>query len=247
MNSGLNSQASVASRIKDVAGSLSSWSKNVLGDLESHIKRAKVDLERCRYGNISRESIAREEVLRFKLDHLEEQLDIYWKQRAHVKWLEKGDRNTSFFHAVCSERRRRNKIGRLKNKYGDWVESEAGKETVITNYFLNLFRSSNALGAADQLLNAVAPRVTTEMNELLCSAFTREEVKDAVDSIGDLKAPGPDGMPSIFYKHCWDIVGDHVTDEVLDALMGADLPAGWNDTTIVLIPKVQNPEQVKDL
>ena len=54
-------------------------------------------------------------------------------------------------------------------------------------------------------------------------------------------------MPSVFYKQCWDIVGDRVTDEVLDVLNGGDIPSGWNDTTIVLIPKVQNPEQVKDL
>ena len=42
-------------------------------------------------------------------------------------------------------------------------------------------------------------------------------------------------------------MGNKVTAEVLDVLAGGDIPQGWNDTTIVLIPKIQNPEQVKDL
>jgi hypothetical protein len=38
-----------------------------------------------------------------------------------------------------------------------------------------------------------------------------------------------------------------VTSEVLEVLAGGDIPEGWNDTIIALIPKVQTPEQVKDL
>jgi hypothetical protein len=37
----------------------------------------------------------------------------------------------------------------------------------------------------------------------LAAEFTREEIKAALDRIGDLKAPGADGMPTIFYKHFW--------------------------------------------
>lgn len=137
----------------------------MLGDLEKRIKKLRVELERCRVSGLSRETLAREEVLRFKLNRLEEQVDIYWRQRAHVKWLEKGDRNTGFFHATCSEKRRRNRVGRLLNDAGRWEESEEGKKAVISNYFTNLFRSSNIDGATLPLLDAVAPSVTEEMND----------------------------------------------------------------------------------
>jgi hypothetical protein len=85
------------------------------------------------------------------------------------------------------------------------------------------------------------------MNENLVKEFTREEVRVALDSIGDLKAPGPDGMPSIFYKNFWETVGDRVVQEVLEVLKRGPMPEGWNEMTIVLIPKVSNPSQVKDL
>ena len=53
------------------------------------------------------------------------------------------------------------------------------------------------------------------MNEALLQNYTPEEVKLALNSIGDLKAPGLDGMPAAFYKQYWELIGDKVTVEVL--------------------------------
>jgi hypothetical protein len=38
------------------------------------------------------------------------------------------------------------------------------------------------------------------MNDVLLAPFSAEEVKKALFDIGDLKAPGPDGLHAIFYK-----------------------------------------------
>jgi hypothetical protein len=87
----------VADRIRNVAGSLYSWSVNVLGDLEKRMKKIKKELESCRRLPVNDFSVHKEAVLSYKLDKVEEQLDIFWRQRAHATWLEKGDRNTYFF------------------------------------------------------------------------------------------------------------------------------------------------------
>jgi hypothetical protein len=42
-------------------------------------------------------------------------------------------------------------------------------------------------------------------------------------------------------------MGDKVKEEVLAVLNGNPMPETWNDTFIVLIPKVKNPDKVKDL
>lgn len=101
-----------------MAGSLSWWSSNILGGLEKRRKKIKKELEACRRRSLSEDGLSREAVLRFQLDKVDEQVDLYWRQRAHIQWLEKGDRNTSFFHAVCSDRKRRNRIGPLKMVLG---------------------------------------------------------------------------------------------------------------------------------
>ena len=66
-------------------------------------------------------------------------------------------------------------------------------------YFCNLF-TPMAGSNASHVLENIHPRVTPQMNEVLAAEFKREEVKLALDSIGDLKAPGADGMPAVFYK-----------------------------------------------
>ena len=43
------------------------------------------------------------------------------------------------------------------------------------------------------------------------------------------------------------ILGADITKEVKNLLMGGAMPEGWNDTMVVLIPKVPSPEWLKDL
>jgi hypothetical protein len=126
------------------------------------------------------------------------------------------------------------------------VEREKEKRMFIANYFSDLFRTSGGQ-VSQHLLDAVETKITSHMNECLMKELTSDEVRKALDGIGDLKAPGPDGMPAIFYKNFWDMVGNQVVEEVLGVLNGGPIPEEWNETTIVLIPKVRKPELVKDL
>jgi hypothetical protein len=126
----------VAEGVKCVLGDLVDWSKNVLGDLEKRISKLKKELEKWRREAISSEQTQKEEVLRYKLNKLEEQKELYWKQRAHMHWMKGGDRNTKYFHSVATERRKMNRIKKLRREDNIVVEEEkeAMKE-VASNYF----------------------------------------------------------------------------------------------------------------
>lgn len=184
--------------------------------------------------------------MKYKLEKLEEQKDIYWRQRAHVHWLEHGDRNTKFFHQYATERKRRNHIRKLRRDDGSEVSDVTGIHDLIVGYYRTLFES-NAGNRVEELLHYVPVRVTQEMNQHLMGEYTDQEIKEALESIGDLKAPGPDGMLALFYKRYWHIVGEEITKDVKNFLNGGDMPQGWNTTTVVLIPKMDNPERIKDL
>lgn len=69
----------------------------------------------------------------------------------------------------------------------------------------------------------------------------------ALQEMGDLKKPGADGIPAIFYKKFWALVGEKVKSEVLAVLNGVAMPQGWNKTVIVLIPKTNSLGKLKDL
>jgi hypothetical protein len=61
-----------------------------------------------------------EEVMKTKkqITQLWKQEELYWSQRARVKWLNLGDRNTKFFYASTIQRRDRNKLSRIKDDNG---------------------------------------------------------------------------------------------------------------------------------
>jgi len=62
----------VVDAVKEVGAELWDWSKNILGDLEKRIKRAKKALEECRRSITNDRNVAREGILRYKLEKLEE-------------------------------------------------------------------------------------------------------------------------------------------------------------------------------
>lgn len=83
------------------------------------------------------------------------------------------------------------------------------------------------------------------MISVLLTPYTAEEVRKALFVIGHLKAHGPDGLhANFFYKRFWPMLGEDLVQEVLHAVNYWSMPQGWNDTAIVMIPKVNSPEKV---
>ena len=84
-------------------------------------------------------------------------------------------------------------------------------------------------------------KVTDDYNQMLMHKFEEKEIKEAVFSMHSDKSPGLDGMNPGFYQVYWDIVGAQVTEACLDVLNNGVLPAAWNKTHVVLIPKKESP------
>ena len=70
---------------------------------------------------------------------LEEQV---WRQKAQVKWLNSGDRNTRYFQAVVTQRRVQGAIHRVKTSAGMWVEQDEYIAKEAVEYFFDLFSGS---------------------------------------------------------------------------------------------------------
>lgn len=81
---------------------------------------------------------------------------------------------------------------------------------------------------------------------ILNAPYTAEEVKVDLFSIPGVKALGPDGFGSYFYKGSWHIVGDEVIANVLDVFQHGKLLKEANHTVVTLIPKTKCPKNVSD-
>ena len=84
------------------------------------------------------------------------------------------------------------------------------------------------------------------MNVELTRAYTTKEVEQAIKQMKSMTALGPNGMPPLFYKSFWTIVGQDITNACLSALNSSSLPSNINHTFITLIPKMKSPTSAKD-
>ncbi|XP_052291998.1 uncharacterized protein LOC127900803 [Citrus sinensis] len=62
------------------------------------------------------------------------------------------------------------------------------------------------------------PKVTQDMKSMLEHPFTAEEVSNALSQMCPTKAPGPDGLPAVFFQKHWQTVGEGVIETCLHVL-----------------------------
>ena len=93
---------------------------------------------------------------------------------------------------------------------------------------------------------SITAKVTHEMNISLLSAPSETEIKEAVFAIHPEKAPGLDGMTSLFYQNFWSVIGKDIVSTVQDFFTTGDLDERMNQTNICLIPKTERPKSMAE-
>ncbi|XP_074290549.1 uncharacterized protein LOC141617264 [Silene latifolia] len=120
------------------------------------------------------------------------------------------------------------------------------------NTFMDLYLSSNVnvewrdRSVFEDLLQPLDHSFSQDEMDRLSRPFTAKEVRTAVFQMGALKAPGPDGIPAVFFQRCWSMVKGDVTKAILSILNSGRVLRELNRTFITLIPKKDSPEGVSD-
>uniref|UniRef100_A0A7N2N3A5 Reverse transcriptase zinc-binding domain-containing protein n=1 Tax=Quercus lobata TaxID=97700 RepID=A0A7N2N3A5_QUELO len=114
---------------------------------------------------------------------------------------------------------------------GTRVEDKQDIRKTMVNYFKTMFTSSNPTNI-DSILDGINTKVTTAMNAELTKCFTAEEVEQALKQMKPMTAPGPDGMPPIFYKAYWSTVGPDVINATLSVLNSNEETTCWLEERI---------------
>jgi hypothetical protein len=241
---GPSSLRSTWATLHRVATSLGQWSKDTFGSVGRKIRKLE---RRLKYLRLAPWNVNSEEAsaVERELCELFEREEVMAKQRSRVDWLKEGDRNTSFFHARASARRRTNKIKALIREDGSRCTDTAEIKVQVENFYGNLF-SSEPCDSTESIIDSMDGKVTADMNASLCKPYTNEEIKTALFQMGATKAPGPDGFPALFYQTHWNLLEQDVCNAVRGFLEGETIPEGFCDSVIVLIPKVSNPDNLKN-
>ena len=122
-----------------------------------------------------------------------------WKQRSRALWLKEGDQNTKFFHNRASHRYKRNRIEELKNEAGVVCTNEEEIADILIAYYQQLFSTASPT-CVQEVLRVVPSIIMEEQNAMLVAEFVKAKIDEALQQMEPLKAPGPDGLPPLFYQ-----------------------------------------------
>ncbi|KAH9722180.1 reverse transcriptase domain-containing protein [Citrus sinensis] len=239
-----SSGCSIQQKISRCGADLFQWGGHLARDFRKRISDCKCLMARLR-GRRDQGSVEAFVEARNRYNALLHSHEVFWKQRAKSLWLKEGDRNSRFFHATASARKRRNSIERLRNRQGIWCSNQEEIDGMIVDYFSTLFQTECC--SSEEVLRCVEKNSTEDQNMMLLAPFSAVEVKDALFDMHSDKSPGSDGMNPAFYQKFWNIVGEDVVQACLNFINSCSFPVGLNDTSIILIPKKQQPETLADM
>ncbi|KAJ9536715.1 hypothetical protein OSB04_un000100 [Centaurea solstitialis] len=250
------------------------WDAHIEGTfmfrVTSKLKSLKAPLRKLRsaYGNLSTRSLALKEeldVLQLAADidagnvQLEQEVmcirEAYQKscwadfsakrQRAKVRWLSEGDANTRYFHRVIEERRHQRFLHTVCDSDGVFVFDEQVAKAFI-DHFVSI------IGTNDEVVVPVIPdslftkHLSIVDSNHMIRAVQDAEIKEALFSIGNDKAPGSDGFSSKFFKSAWSIIGSDILLAIHNFFYRGRLAKEINHTLLCLLPKSSNATSVSD-
>nr|XP_027088662.1 uncharacterized protein LOC113710011 [Coffea arabica] len=192
----------LAEKLRRAKQALRQWSRSSFGDIFLAIRTAEQKMVEAEIAHDDHPSDGLLMNLHETRARLRNALMVegeFWRQKARVKWLMDGNRNTGLFTK---------EVGRI---------------------------------ASDML--EVIPRVITEHdNNLLMEVPSIHEVRGVIFSMDGDSAAGLDGFTGKLFTVAWEVVVVDVHRAIASFFCGAMLPRSVTATAIVLLPKVQCPQ-----
>ncbi|GKE37207.1 putative reverse transcriptase domain-containing protein, partial [Tanacetum coccineum] len=158
--------------------------------------------------------------------------ELFLRQKSKIEWLSEGDSNSKYFHNVVKGRINRGRISVVEDMCGI---PHFGLS--VGDQFVNHFQS--VLGQSSKVMpiyntDTLFSKKLSEGDALyMIRDVSDDEVKRALFDIDNIKAPGPDGFSSQFFKDAWDVVGKEFCKAVKEFFIsGKLLKEGCLDTLV---------------
>ncbi|XP_020096969.1 uncharacterized protein LOC109716078, partial [Ananas comosus] len=236
-------------RVCNLRRALLNWNKEGVGNLETNLISTAADINYYESleanSSISQNDIVKLNSLYNKHNALLRQINTKWWQKARIRWAQNGDLNTKFFHNTTRIRRHRNRINFIKCSNGVHATNQVDITNEFCRFYLSLWMPNTRTDSMPVSWPDL-PAISQENAEVLIKPIEDLEIKQALWSMPNGKAPGPDGLQAEFFKNYWDIVGLDLCKAIKHFFLHANLPKGWGQTYITLVPKKENPSRVAD-
>ncbi|KAH0745371.1 hypothetical protein KY285_007028 [Solanum tuberosum] len=124
--------------------------------------------------------------------------EIYLQQKSKATWIKLGDYNTRYFFSIIKYRKLKQTILQLKDNNDVMQTNQKAVADVFVEYYEDL------LGTKEKKRQ-------------------RAKVKSAMFGIDINKSPGSDGYGSGFFRAAWTVIGQDVTQAILEFMEMGEL------------------------
>jgi uncharacterized protein YfkK (UPF0435 family) len=129
-------------KLKRLKLKLKSWNSEIFGNVHDYVKEAEKELQDIQdqiQDNGHYEGLLKAETLaQKKVDEALDKHEMFWKEKAKVRWHLEGDRNTSYFHKITKLRNSTKLITTLRD--GDTLIYDPPLiANQVVNFYQNLF------------------------------------------------------------------------------------------------------------
>lgn len=165
-----------------------------------------------------------------------------YQVRSRMKWIQEGEKSTSFFCNLEKIRGKNNIINRLEKPDGNVTTNQLEILQEQVNHFKSLYNQSDTdndieKSVADFLLNEEFPRLDKHEADCCEQPLTLVETTRVLSLMKNGSAPGTDGLTIEFMKFFWSRIGKMVTDTFIEAMEKGELSVSQRKGAITLIHK----------
>ena len=156
------------------------------------------------------------------------------KHQSRVDDIQQSEKVRIYHHEIHQKHIKRSAILKLKAQ-NKLLEGHKACAEYLHKEVANLLLHPADLDPVAQgiLLDEVDQVFTEEDNKMLTSKPTKTEVEESVKSSNVQAAPGIDGISSLVYRDCFDVLGDALT-EVAQAVFNGQQPTKSQRTSLMI-------------
>ncbi|KAI5440392.1 hypothetical protein KIW84_010039 [Lathyrus oleraceus] len=219
-------------KLKLLKCKINDWNKIIFGNIHKNVRKAKICLQEVQ-NNIVAQShsdylIEKENHAQVILDNALFIVDLFWKEKARVRWYAKGDWNTKYFHMIA----------KIKN-------AARGIHSIKIDDTLTIDPNKIATHDSNLVERVVPQLVNDQANNLLTMLPSQEEIHGAVFSLNGDSVRSPDGFGPISFQTFWSIIKEDVIIATMQFFTDGWIQPNYNSNTLVLIPKVEGVDYIE--
>ena len=181
--------------------------------------------------------------LKIELKGIHEKWGMGSKVRSRARWWEGGERSIKYFHSLEKKNGKEKSWSKIIDEDGSILYGTKAVQRHPVKFYKSLYSSEFCYGNQEgdkEYLGCIENRLNESQNTDMNSDLLIEEITAAVKSMNNNKSPGPDGIPTEFYRLYWTYLKSH-----LKSLDDKELAYSQYLAVITLLYKKGTREEIK--